>query len=533
MDHQRKLKIDDYEVIKEIDQGSFGKIYHVRKEGTNKEFAIKKIEKKKISSEKMKAYFDTEVSIMNEIMHERILHLYELLESKNTYYLVVDYCNGGNLKKKLSQFPSGFPEVAAVDYLRQIIEGFQVLRDHSILHRDFKLENILLRNNSVVIGDFGYAKQGETVADSFVGTPMMMAPEILENNATAYDYKADLWSVGLIFYEMLFGENIFFDSDRSKMLKKIGMYSGKSLPFQKEISKEAQHFLRGVLQPDVNSRFDWETIVNHPLVTGNSHSNLKRSNSRITYQNLEQLSVIYKPIKSKKVDENSNMIQNYSKEDILQAICMKFKQHKNTIIFFTTTIKEAKEVRLRCPSSDLICQIEILRLILTKKAVAINQPIYEGLKSKQVQLASPYFDSNIFFNSPKYESYLTTFESNMKELRESLLKYRKEMENFLTSNELQIILLHNAELTNIDIILRQRLHHMKDIVLKSKLESDYDICFGRLICRAFYCLNYKQMLEFINHETNEVQDISKICNEISLFGKDQIREVLRNQTSKS
>ncbi len=79
------------------------------------------------------------------------------------------------------------------------MNGFQVLHKNQIMHRDVKLANILLNNDRVVIGDFGFAKKGSEMADTVLGTPITMAPEII-NKTGSYSSKADLWSIGICFY---------------------------------------------------------------------------------------------------------------------------------------------------------------------------------------------------------------------------------------------------------------------------------------------------------------------------------------------
>lgn len=94
---------------------------------------------------------------------------------------------------------------------------------HKILHRDFKLANLLKKDEFIVIGDFGFAKKGLEYTDTRLGTPLTMAPEILmdEQGEQSYNSKVDLWSIGVVFYEMVFGSSPFFALNRSDIKKKI------------------------------------------------------------------------------------------------------------------------------------------------------------------------------------------------------------------------------------------------------------------------------------------------------------------------
>jgi serine/threonine protein kinase len=127
----------------------------------------------------LKKLLRTEVAVMNNINHPNIMHLYDFLESNNNYYLVMQYCNKGDLENYLSKQPQNFLlEKDALFFLKQIMNGFQVLHKHKIMHRDFKLANLFLNDSNLVIGDFGFAKSGFDMAQTKLGTPLTMAPEL-------------------------------------------------------------------------------------------------------------------------------------------------------------------------------------------------------------------------------------------------------------------------------------------------------------------------------------------------------------------
>ena len=163
--------------------------------------------KQKINSNPiLKSLLNTEVAIMKEINHPNVLHLHEYLESKKNYYLVVDYCNQGDFEHYLKHNNNGkkfLEEEKAVYFLKQLMNGFQALRAKRILHRDFKLANIFVNEETLVIGDFGFAKRGVDMAQTRLGTPLTLAYEIITADPTkslTYNSKADLWSIGVVYY---------------------------------------------------------------------------------------------------------------------------------------------------------------------------------------------------------------------------------------------------------------------------------------------------------------------------------------------
>ncbi len=140
---------------------------------------------------------------MHKINHPNILHLHSVMESDNNYYMVVDYCNKGDFTNFLHDMKVNFlEEKEAVFFLKQIMNGFRELRKHRIIHRDFKLSNLLVNNDILKIGDFGLAKRGQDIAKSVVGSWLTSAPEVLScvGSDSNYNAKSDLWSVGFVYY---------------------------------------------------------------------------------------------------------------------------------------------------------------------------------------------------------------------------------------------------------------------------------------------------------------------------------------------
>ena len=261
-------KIGKYRLFKKLGKGQFGVVYLARKEGTDELFAVKQMNRAKIeSNEILSGLFNTEVSVMHNINHENILHLHELMESSNSYYLVLDYCDSGDLEEHMKKTSKGgFPEETAVFYLKQIANGFQELRKNKIMHRDFKMANIFLKSDgTVVIGDFGFAKSGVEMTSTTLGTPLTMAPELLESTgSTQYTSKADLWSIGIVFYHMLQGKYPFFGMTNPELVLDIKKKL-VNMPYKKQISAQAKDLISKLLVFDAKNRISWKGFFNHPI----------------------------------------------------------------------------------------------------------------------------------------------------------------------------------------------------------------------------------------------------------------------------
>lgn len=168
--------------------------------------AVKVIDKKIFANHYNLKNIQSEIEIMKKVEHKNIVKLLDVYQTTNNMYIITEFCEEGDLMHYLKNRKK-IPEKEAVRLLKDIMDGFKYLYSMGITHRDIKPANILLKNGRCKISDFGFAKNlqyGEnTVMNSIVGTPLYMSPQIL--NRAHYTNKSDLWSVGLIYYEMLHG----------------------------------------------------------------------------------------------------------------------------------------------------------------------------------------------------------------------------------------------------------------------------------------------------------------------------------------
>lgn len=137
--------------------------------------------------------------------NSNIIRLYDIKKTSNNIYVILEYCNEGDLEGYVKK-KKCLTEEEALDFLTQILNGFKTLYSNKIMHRDFKLANVLKHNGEVKIGDFGFSKLlgDDEWTNTYLGSPLNMAPEILKSKE--YNQKADIYSIGVSFYEMLFGK---------------------------------------------------------------------------------------------------------------------------------------------------------------------------------------------------------------------------------------------------------------------------------------------------------------------------------------
>ena len=299
------MLIEDLTLIKCLGKGAFGEVYLTSRQGGKQKYATKKIDKKFVSRPKAKKYLDNEILILKEVDHPNIIKLYEVKETTQYFYLIMELCNGGSLSDRLEEhikkYKRPFSEETVQYLMKQIMSAINYLHLKNILHRDIKLDNILVnfdndedkRNNNMLkakvkIIDFGFARHlaPAQLAYSTLGSPVNMDPGILRklnkmdnHNDYGYDQKADIWSLGTICYEMLIGKTTFDANSMRDLVRKVesGNYY---LPTS--LSKEAVSFLNGMLQYDSKKRLTAEQLYNHKF--------LKKPYSELTKINLKEAS---------------------------------------------------------------------------------------------------------------------------------------------------------------------------------------------------------------------------------------------------
>ncbi|KAH9613693.1 hypothetical protein KSS87_021019 [Heliosperma pusillum] len=248
---EQKICLEDFEIMKVVGQGSFGKVYQVCKKGTSEIYAMKVMRKDKIMERNHAEYMKAERDILSKIGHPFIVQLRYSFQTKYRLYLVLDFINGGHLFFQLYNHGL-FREDLARIYAAEIVSAVSHLHANGVMHRDLKPENILLdADGHVVLTDFGLAKQLEENerSNSMCGTVEYMAPEIILGKG--HDKAADWWSVGILIFEMLTGQPPFDGGNRNKIQQKIIKDKIKLPTF---LSSEAHSLIKGLLQKDASRR---------------------------------------------------------------------------------------------------------------------------------------------------------------------------------------------------------------------------------------------------------------------------------------
>lgn len=239
--------LKDYEIIKMLGKGYFGKVYKVKWKTNDKIYALKWIEKSKVQTDEQFKNLTAEREVLISINHPFVVKMYCAFQTKTKLCFVMDNWEGGELFYHLRS--SGqFDEETTWFYAAQIVLAVEHLHSKNIMYRDLKPENILLDSEgNAVITDFGLAKlemKNFKRTKSFWGTPEYLAPEVIQGNG--YDKSADWWSLGILIYEMLSGKHPFKmkNNDRMAMFRRI---VEKPVKMRPEFSESARSLLHGLL----------------------------------------------------------------------------------------------------------------------------------------------------------------------------------------------------------------------------------------------------------------------------------------------
>lgn len=259
-----KPKPADFQAIKVLGVGSYGKVILVKETKTGKLFAQKQLKKASlIIQSKTVQRTMTEKEILESVNHRSIVKLFYSFQDDSKLYLILEYLPGGELFQHLQQEKFISEDNCAV-YLAQIILGLEHLHKIGIVYRDLKPENVLLNADGyLVLTDFGLSKVGLNDADdkctSLIGTPEYMAPEILQN--IPYDFKVDFWSLGCVMFDMLTGQPPFTGNNNKKIMDKI-VANKLKIPYY--LSQDAKDLLTKLLRKNPEKRLsDFDAIKTH------------------------------------------------------------------------------------------------------------------------------------------------------------------------------------------------------------------------------------------------------------------------------
>ncbi|XP_023611214.1 serine/threonine-protein kinase Sgk3 isoform X5 [Myotis lucifugus] len=249
----KHAKPTDFDFLKVIGKGSFGKVLLAKRKLDGKFYAVKVLQKKIVLNRREQKHIMAERNVLlKNVKHPFLVGLHYSFQTTEKLYFVLDFVNGGELFFHLQRERS-FPEHRARFYAAEIASALGYLHSIKIVYRDLKPENILLDSvGHVVLTDFGLCKEGIAISDTtttFCGTPEYLAPEVIRKQP--YDNTVDWWCLGAVLYEMLYGLPPFYCRDVAEMYDNI---LHKPLNLRPGVSLTAWSILEELLEKDRQNR---------------------------------------------------------------------------------------------------------------------------------------------------------------------------------------------------------------------------------------------------------------------------------------
>lgn len=253
---------EDFVIIKTIGQGSTSTVYLAEQLDSHKSFAVKCVNKQNIHLHPngLNNLLE-EIRILQRISNEFIAKLYFVYESTNFVYMIMEYLPHGDLYKRI-QSQKKFDEDTCAKFLRNLLEALEYLHTNDIVHRDLKLENLLMageNNFEFKIIDFGLAYERSDEQNTKCGSPGYVAPEMLWNKR--YDNKIDIFSAGVVLYILLTGKHPFCGRSTKNVFKNNAECRYK---ISKQLSNAAADVIRLMMEPDPELRFNAKQLLEHP-----------------------------------------------------------------------------------------------------------------------------------------------------------------------------------------------------------------------------------------------------------------------------
>ena len=435
--------IDLYKPIKLIGQGHFGLVLSVIHIKSNIKMAVKIIKKKKYSDD----YYLLETKLLKKINHERIIKLYDVINTNKYLFIFTELCEGGSLKDFIiSRYNSNtsyfMKDSECAIIIKHIIQGVEYLSNNGIIHRDLKPENIMFRKendiNSLVLCDFGLA--GEIYRNSFMenkcGTLIFMAPEIIMNRK--YDSLVDIWSVGIIMYILESGGmHPIYDENMSSKTFVEFIKNKNKINFPDFFPTIARNFFLKLTKYDPFFRYNVNKALNHPWIIRVNHKipltvieDIEKEDKIKNFKNI-LLSFIFlkqfkksfkrheriKNIKSSKMAKFRNIIINNNYINKFNSPLSKIDKYSN----YYSDIKEESNFDKNLP----IIKNPLSRVIINK--------IYSFNISKSVSSFIQKIKPNNLFNMEEKKKKLNKIKNNFRYIKE-IEKNKSQKNIFIQRN---------------------------------------------------------------------------------------------------
>ncbi|CAD8185797.1 unnamed protein product [Paramecium octaurelia] len=317
-DNNSRKSEKDFQIIEQcLGSGAYGSVQLVRDVNSRIYYARKTISKSKLKAQESIDNLKREVLIQKKLCHPNILKLCYCYEDSSNVFLILEYAELGSLFSLIKR-KQRLQEREAYVFFSQLLSGLEYMHKMQIVHRDLKPENLLItKSGDLKIGDFGWATQMPNYHKAFCGTTEYMSPEMIQSQTT--DYKTDIWSLGVLLYEMVQGKPPFQGTTFMEKSQKI--LSRSQVEFEFDVSDECKSLINSLLQHTIHCRPSIDKIKNHQwmLSQGQDRKGSLRSSSMISIKSTHYTSEVLES------QSKINNLQFGQKSSIQEWEAMKFR----------------------------------------------------------------------------------------------------------------------------------------------------------------------------------------------------------------
>ena len=257
--------LKDFNIGKKLGRGKFGCVYLAQEKASQYVVALKTLFKRQLSNAGVEHQLRREIEIQSHLRHPNILRLFGYFYDASRVYLILEYAEGGELYKQLTK-QTKFTEELTANYICQLAQALHHCHKKHVIHRDMKPENILIGSNGELkIADFGWSVHAPgSRRQTLCGTLDYLSPEMIEGKS--HDHYVDVWSLGILMYEFLFGVPPFEADTHNETYRRISKVD-LQFPLHNTLSDDAKDLIRKLLVKVPNERISLIQVLKHPFIT--------------------------------------------------------------------------------------------------------------------------------------------------------------------------------------------------------------------------------------------------------------------------